>query len=109
MLSWRASSPDWCARAWMLDCPLFVGFPSSRVRSMPAFDATANLSPPSAPAASARLILFVTVFVDLLGFGIVIPLLPMFAGRLGISAFGVGAILAVYSLMQLLCAPVLGR
>ncbi len=76
---------------------------------MPAFDATANLSPPSAPAVSARLILFVTVFVDLLGFGIVIPLLPMFAGRLGISAFGVGAILAVYSLMQLLCAPVLGR
>jgi DHA1 family tetracycline resistance protein-like MFS transporter len=55
------------------------------------------------------MILFLTVFVDLLGFGIVIPFLPMFAERLGISAFGIGWILAIYSLAQLLCAPVLGR
>jgi multidrug resistance protein len=59
--------------------------------------------------ASAKLVLFLTVFIDLLGFGIVIPFLPMFAGRLGVTAFGVGVILAIYSVMQLLCAPVLGR
>jgi MFS transporter, DHA1 family, tetracycline resistance protein len=56
-----------------------------------------------------RLILFLTVFVDLLGFGIVIPFLPMFAARMGVGAGAVGPILAVYSLMQLLCAPLLGR
>jgi len=60
-------------------------------------------------SASARLILFLTVFVDLLGFGIVIPLLPMFATRLGISFVGIGAIMAVYSLAQFIFAPILGR
>lgn len=54
-------------------------------------------------------ILFATVFIDLLGFGIVIPFLPMYAERLGISAFGMGFILSIYSLMQFLVAPVLGR
>jgi multidrug resistance protein len=67
------------------------------------------VAPAARSAASAKLVLFLTVFIDLLGFGIVIPFLPMFADRLGISAFGVGVILAIYSLMQLLCAPVLGR
>ncbi len=62
-----------------------------------------------ATSASARLALFLTVFIDLLGFGIVIPFLPMFASRLGISSFGVGAVLAIYSLMQFVCAPMLGR
>ncbi len=58
---------------------------------------------------ASRLILFLTVFVDLLGFGIVIPFLPMFAERMGVGAGAVGPILAVYSLTQLLCAPMLGR
>jgi multidrug resistance protein len=53
-------------------------------------------------------VLFVTVFIDLLGFGIVIPFLPLYAQRLQISAFGIGLILSSYSLMQLLCAPLLG-
>ena len=54
-------------------------------------------------------VLFVTVFVDLLGFGIVIPFLPMYAERLQVGAAGIGLILAIYSLMQFLCAPILGR
>ncbi|MGH7814580.1 MAG: MFS transporter [Candidatus Binataceae bacterium] len=58
---------------------------------------------------AARTILFLTVFIDLLGFGIVIPFLPMFAKQMKVGAFGVGAILAVYSLAQFLCAPILGR
>ncbi len=60
-------------------------------------------------ARSARLILFVTVFIDLLGFGIVIPFLPLFAARLGIGAAGVGAVLAAYSATQFLFAPMLGN
>ncbi len=58
---------------------------------------------------ASRPILFATVFVDLLGFGIVIPFLPMYAERLGVGAVGIGLILSVYSLMQFLVAPVLGR
>jgi DHA1 family tetracycline resistance protein-like MFS transporter len=52
--------------------------------------------------------LFATVFIDLLGFGIVIPFLPLYATRLHVSALGIGLILSSYSLMQLLCAPLLG-
>src|SRR5713101_2435356 len=61
------------------------------------------------PGRAAKTILFLTVFFDLLGFGIVIPFLPMFAASMGVGAVGVGLLLAIYSLMQLLCAPLLGR
>ncbi|MGH8013823.1 MAG: MFS transporter [Candidatus Binataceae bacterium] len=65
---------------------------------------------PSEKSSRAPLIiLFLTVFIDLLGFGIVIPFLPLYAGRLGVGALGIGLVLAVYSLMQFLCAPLLGR
>jgi MFS transporter, DHA1 family, tetracycline resistance protein len=66
---------------------------------------------PSLPGRTriALAVLFITVFIDLLGFGIVIPFLPLYAKRLHIGAFGVGLILASYSLMQLLCAPLLGH
>ncbi|HZO80476.1 MAG TPA: MFS transporter [Candidatus Binataceae bacterium] len=70
-------------------------------------------SPPAASAATpgraARLVLFITVFLDLLGFGIVIPFLPMYAERLGVGAGAIGLILAAYSAMQFICAPLLGR
>jgi MFS transporter, DHA1 family, tetracycline resistance protein len=54
-------------------------------------------------------VLFLTVFIDLLGFGIVIPFLPMYAARLHVGALGIGLILSIYSLGQFLCAPLLGR
>ncbi|HEY1852567.1 MAG TPA: MFS transporter [Candidatus Binataceae bacterium] len=58
---------------------------------------------------AALLVLFLTVFLDLLGFGIVIPFLPLYAARMHVGAFGIGLVLAIYSLMQFLCAPMLGR
>jgi DHA1 family tetracycline resistance protein-like MFS transporter len=58
---------------------------------------------------AALLVLFLTVFLDLLGFGIVIPFLPLYAERMHVGAFGIGLVLSIYSLMQFLCAPVLGR
>lgn len=64
---------------------------------------------PSEPHPASQLILFLTVFIDLLGFGIVIPFLPMFAEKMGVGAVGVGLLLSIYSLMQFVCAPVLGR
>jgi MFS transporter, DHA1 family, tetracycline resistance protein len=58
---------------------------------------------------SSLLVLFLIVFVDLLGFGIVIPLLPYYADAYGASPATVGAVVAVYSLMQFFFSPVWGR
>ncbi len=55
-------------------------------------------------------IIFVTIFIDLMGFGILIPILPTFASKeLGISDFGIGSIVAVFSLMQFIFNPMLGK
>ena len=55
------------------------------------------------------LIIFLTVFIDLIGFGIVLPLLPVFSKDFGASGFMIGLIMASYSVMQFLFAPWWGR
>ncbi len=54
-------------------------------------------------------ILFLTVFVDLVGFGIVLPLLPFYADRFGASGTQIGVLVFSYSAAQLLLAPIWGR
>lgn len=54
-------------------------------------------------------VIFVTVFIDLLGFGIIIPLLPFYAESFGASAFTIGLLGTSFSLMQFLFAPIWGR
>jgi DHA1 family tetracycline resistance protein-like MFS transporter len=54
------------------------------------------------------LIIFLTIFVNLVGFGIIIPLLPYYAETFGASPVVVGLLFAVFSLCQLVAAPVLG-
>lgn len=54
-------------------------------------------------------VIFTIVFIDLIGFGIVIPILPLYAERFGASPLIIGILLAVYSLMQSIFAPLLGR
>ena len=54
-------------------------------------------------------ILFLVVFVDLLGFGMVIPVLPLYAKTLGAHEAWVGLLSSGYSAMQFLFAPVWGR
>ncbi len=56
-----------------------------------------------------RLVLFLTVFIHLVGFGIVIPLLPYYAERYGATGITVGLLIASFSLMQFLFSPVWGR
>jgi DHA1 family tetracycline resistance protein-like MFS transporter len=58
---------------------------------------------------SPLVIIFVTVFIDLLGFGIIIPLLPFYAESYGASAFTIGLLGTVFSLMQFVVAPICGR
>jgi MFS family permease len=53
-------------------------------------------------------VLMVTAFVDMVGFALVLPLLPFYATRFGGSAFTVGILVAVFALAQMLTAPMWG-
>jgi multidrug resistance protein len=54
-------------------------------------------------------IVFTTVLIDLIGFGIVIPLMPLYAERFGASPTVIGLLTASYAIAQLIFAPVWGR
>jgi MFS family permease len=58
---------------------------------------------------SPLLVIFLTVFIDLIGFGICLPLLPKYAERYGAHGWKIGAAMGVYSLMQLVFAPWWGQ
>jgi MFS family permease len=65
-----------------------------------------------APVESTRRALatvFVIVFVDLVGFGILLPIIPLYAESFGASELVVGVLIASYSMTQFLAAPILGR
>lgn len=53
--------------------------------------------------------LWLTVVLDLVGFGIILPVLPLYVEDLGASPAIIGVVLAAYSVAQLVGAPVLGR
>jgi MFS family permease len=55
------------------------------------------------------LTVFLVVFIDLVGFGIVIPILPYYATQFGASASELGWLMAIYSFMQFLISPLWGR
>jgi len=54
-------------------------------------------------------IIFLTVFIDLVGFGIVLPLLPYYAESFKASSLMIGMLSTSYSLMQFLFTPIWGR
>lgn len=74
----------------------------------------ANTGTPGADAAAKKasrtaiLMVALVVLVDITGFGLILPLLPFWAERLGANPFEVGLILSVYALAQFLFTPVLG-
>ena len=53
--------------------------------------------------------LFITILVNLIGFGIIIPLLPFYASTYGASPVVIGLLFASFSVSQLLAAPLLGH
>lgn len=55
------------------------------------------------------LLVFLTVFIDLVGFGLIIPVLPTYARELHASDSTVGVLMASYSAMQFLLTPFWGR
>lgn len=54
-------------------------------------------------------IIFLTVFIYLLGFGMIIPIIPILSTELGATAFQSGLLISVYSLMQFIFSPFWGR
>jgi DHA1 family tetracycline resistance protein-like MFS transporter len=78
---------------------------------------TAPSAPPATPPRGALLVVFLTVFIDLLGFGIVLPAMPRqvqpILDALGVSPVARGAVIgllfSVFSLMQFLFSPLWGR
>jgi DHA1 family tetracycline resistance protein-like MFS transporter len=58
---------------------------------------------------SPLLPIFLIVFIDLLGFGLILPLLPFYAQKFGANELVVGLLIASYSAMQFIGAPILGR
>ncbi|MFM7107371.1 MAG: MFS transporter [Planctomycetaceae bacterium] len=84
---------------------------------MPADPEPAAATAPPAASRGAMLVVFLTVFIDLLGFGIVLPVMPRQAGpyldALGCSpvtsGLVIGLLFSSFSLMQFLVSPVWGR
>lgn len=58
---------------------------------------------------SPALVIFMTIFIDMTGFGMIIPLIPFFADSFQVGATGIGLLMASFSLMQFIFSPILGR
>jgi len=108
-LPFAASFPEAtasCKRAALL-------FPSARavIRAVAAdADAAITRVGPGMPTRRSPLyLIFLTVFIDLVGFGIVIPVLPLYAKHFGATEMDNGWLVGIYSAMQFLAAPLLGK
>lgn len=55
------------------------------------------------------LVIFLTVFIDLIGFGIVVPLVPVYSRHFGAEGLMIGIIIASFSAMQFVFSPIWGR
>lgn len=57
---------------------------------------------------SRLVVIFMTVFIDLVGFGIILPLSPFLAREFEATAFEIGLLMSIYSIMQFLFSPFWG-
>ena len=55
------------------------------------------------------LVIFLTVFIDLIGFGIIVPFIPSYGEHFGAHGVAIGVIFAAYSAMQFIFSPIWGR
>ena len=58
---------------------------------------------------SPLFVLYLTVFIDLMGFGIVIPILPLYAQDFHATPMAIGWLTGIYSGMQIIFTPILGK
>src|SRR4051794_5812429 len=68
-------------------------------------------APDRPPSRGSLLVIFLTVFIDLLGFGMVLPLLPIYAKSFGVKEAGweIGLLMSSFSAMTFIFAPLWGR
>jgi len=66
---------------------------------------------PSGPTTGSLLVIFLTVFIDLLGFAMVLPLVPLYAKSFSVGEHGwqIGLLMSCFSIMQFIFAPMWGR
>jgi DHA1 family tetracycline resistance protein-like MFS transporter len=77
---------------------------------MQELKSTTNEKPGEKFFTKPLIIIFVTIFIDLVGFGVAIPVLPDYAkNEFGASPFVIGWLIASYSLMQFISTPFLGQ
>ena len=66
-----------------------------------------------APMAATRktqfLVIFLTILLSTIGFGVRIPVLPLYAEKFGASEFVNGLLTGVFSLMVMFASPLWGR
>jgi MFS family permease len=75
---------------------------------VPALGEELDRNPSDARRRLTLAVVFVTILIDFVGFSVLIPVLPLFALRLGANALQIGWIVALYGLAQLLFLPVWG-
>lgn len=71
--------------------------------------ANTNTSPTKTKFDKKILIIFMIMFTEVLGFSIVLPVIPFLGLSLGLNAFQVGLILSVFSISQLVASPITGK
>jgi MFS family permease len=85
----------------------------SRPPEMNPYESPREAAEPSGPPPSrgSLLVIFLTVFIDLLGFGMVLPLLPIYAKSFGVKEAGweIGLLMSSFSAMTFIFAPLWGR
>lgn len=84
------------------------GLPIASLHAITWAQVTASTSVQKKSNRSVLIVIFLTIFIDLVGFGIIIPVLPFIARDFGASAEQVGYLMSIYSLMQFVFSPFWG-
>lgn len=82
---------------------------SEQPPSSPRVESSATSTSVAAGTRGSLAVIFLTVFIDLLGFGMVLPLLPLYARQFTADRLTIGLLMASFSAMQFLFAPLWGR
>ena len=82
--------------------------PRARAPGPPGQAASPEPLPAGAPSRGVLVVVFATILIDFIGWSVLIPILPLFAERLGATPVEAALLLALYALAQLLFAPLWG-
>lgn len=68
-----------------------------------------HMSDQSATRKKILFVLFISIFTSMLGVGIIVPILPLYAETLGANGLWLGAIFAIFNLARSVVMPAVGR